>query len=127
MSVFKGKKILIVEDDHLLREVIIDAFERYDVELYEASNGADALKIASTHHPDIILSDLRMAGGSGLNFIKSLKELPGPIPMIYVCSGYNHLTPEEATQLNIRKVIEKPFSGRELTEIIVKNLLEAET
>jgi len=70
-----SKKILIVDDDHFFREVLKDALrERYQV--LEANSSKDALDHAVNQQPDLIILDVVMPGGCGIQACRQLKELP---------------------------------------------------
>jgi CheY-like chemotaxis protein len=71
------KKILIVEDQEDIREVIRITLEMEDFELHEAANGVDGLRMASQVRPDLVLSDVMMPGMDGLQLCKRIKGDPG--------------------------------------------------
>ncbi|MCC8341142.1 response regulator transcription factor, partial [Streptomyces sp. R1] len=62
-------KVLLADDQALLRatfRILIDSCSDMEV-VGEASNGAEALELARTHHPDVVLMDIRMPGTDGLS------------------------------------------------------------
>jgi ligand-binding sensor domain-containing protein/signal transduction histidine kinase/DNA-binding response OmpR family regulator len=66
-------KVLVVEDNHELRNFILDNLEkRYEV--HEASNGREGLRLANVIHPDLIISDIMMPGISGIEFTREIKS-----------------------------------------------------
>jgi CheY-like chemotaxis protein len=119
MSSFEGLKVLIVEDDPMLREVLKDLFAGANALVLEAENGAQAVGLAEKEHIDIIFSDARMPGGDGLALARSLQKMEGKKPILFLCSGYNDTSPEEAAKLNIAKVFEKPFDQKLMLEEIL--------
>jgi two-component system response regulator ResD len=64
----KKQRVLLVEDEQDLLEVLMGKFERSGFEVFGAKNGDEGLALALAHHPDIILLDLLMPkkGGSGM-------------------------------------------------------------
>ena len=68
------KKILIVDDNELNRDVLYDALEGEDYELHEAEDGEDALKKTAEIQPDLILLDVEMPVMDGVTALKKLKE-----------------------------------------------------
>ena len=70
-------KILVADDEKFIRKGIITILERdleEKVECIEASNGLQALELTRNENPDLIVTDIRMPGLDGLDFIKLLKE-----------------------------------------------------
>ena len=72
------KKILIVDDQPAVRELITVAFEIEPYQLLTAENGDQALSMAQTELPDLMLLDIQMPGGSldGLQVCQRLKNDP---------------------------------------------------
>jgi CheY-like chemotaxis protein len=70
------KKILIVEDQADIREVIRITLELEDFELHEAANGDEGLRLASQLRPDLVLSDVMMPGMNGLQLCQRIKGDP---------------------------------------------------
>jgi CheY-like chemotaxis protein len=72
------RKILIVDDQPAVRELVRVTLEVGDYQIFSAQNGQEALEIARTKHPDIILLDIKMPGSrvSGLEVCRYLKEDP---------------------------------------------------
>jgi ligand-binding sensor domain-containing protein/signal transduction histidine kinase/DNA-binding response OmpR family regulator len=66
-------KILVIEDNHELRNFILDNLE-HKYEVHEADNGREGLRMAKLIHPDLIISDIMMPGISGLELVKTLKS-----------------------------------------------------
>jgi len=112
MNLFKGIKILVVDDDDLLREVMCDVFTSEGADVSEADNGATALTMIQNIKYDVVVSDVRMPGGDGITLAKNISELPGEKPLVFICSGFNDLNHEKADQLNIQKIFEEPFDHK---------------
>jgi two-component system phosphate regulon response regulator PhoB len=69
------KKILIVDDQQEVRELVSVTLEIGSHEILTASNGSEALKIARSAHPDVILLDVMMPGGpDGIEVCRRLKS-----------------------------------------------------
>lgn len=78
-------RVLIVDDDPAWRNLYRMAFESR-FEIFEATDGYQALSVLEAVHPDAILLDLRMPKMDGLDFIRRV-DRRGPRPPIIVCSG----------------------------------------
>lgn len=72
------KKILIVDDQIEVRELVQVTLEIGDYQILSAENGREAVRIAQTEHPDIILMDIMMPGSEvdGLEACRQLKSNP---------------------------------------------------
>ena len=78
------KKILFVEDDEFLRTLLLRNLEKENFKIIVATNGNDVLEQAKTELPSLILLDLVLAGKSGFQVLKELKEesVTSNIPVI---------------------------------------------
>jgi two-component system chemotaxis response regulator CheY len=119
---FSLTSFLIVDDQpytrRILRSILVGFGSR---EVYESTNGTEALELARHTMPSIIITDLMMPGRDGLRFIKDVKS-PGSatahIPII-VLSGY--LTKTTALAVNeagVDELLVKPASPKSLHEHI---------
>ncbi len=121
-------KILIVDDEKLTREGIIASIDWGKLgilEIYEADDGINGIKLGKLHKPDIIISDVRMPRMNGIEMIKELrKEIP--IASIILMSGYSDREYlKEAIRLKVISYVEKPIDAIEL-EASIKNAIETQ-
>ncbi|MBX7151743.1 diguanylate cyclase [bacterium] len=109
-------RILVVEDDPSVRNMIIDFLGKRNFEIYEGKTGEQGLELATTEKPDVILTDLIMPGLDGLEMIRQLRQQPGTmlIPII-VLTAINSLD----TKINVFRaggdgLLIKPFDLQEM-------------
>lgn len=69
-----SKKILIVEDDRVLRRVIVDNLKLEGFSVFEAEDGAEGLSVALHEHPDLMLLDVVMPKMDGISMLEKLRE-----------------------------------------------------
>ena len=69
-----AKKILIVEDDKFLRELIVQKLLRESYEIIEAVDGEKGLKMIKDEKPDLVLLDLILPGMDGFEVLAKIKE-----------------------------------------------------
>lgn len=118
-------KILIVDDEDLIRELINMALEEFECELRSSSNTADGFKVAEEFKPDLIISDVLMPGGTGDKLVRRIRaEIPGYDPYVILMSGYSELTHNQIESLRIDRLIEKPFQLSQIVSV-VKEVLKA--
>jgi len=115
--------ILIVEDEKNTREGLALAF-REDYDIYEAANAEEAFRLMDAEVFDIILTDLRMAGKSGLSVIEKAMTLPNK-PFCIMMTAYGSVeTAVEAMKRGAYDFLTKPVSLEKL-EIIIKRALKS--
>tara|TARA_B110001454_G_C12723330_1_gene436740 strand:- start:30012 stop:30374 length:363 start_codon:yes stop_codon:yes gene_type:complete len=109
------KKILIVEDDEVLREVLVYMFRSEGFETVEAENGLIGYEVFLAEHPDVIVSDVIMPKCDGVEFSRRVFSSAHPVP-IAIVSGYtNNLNLNDLSQSpHLIGVFEKPFDENHL-------------
>jgi CheY-like chemotaxis protein len=110
-------RILLVEDDSGIREVLAEILREAGYEVATATNGRDALdRLREASTPDLIVLDLRMPTMDGLEFLAIQKEHPTleRVPVVAVSAGMSAST--EAVV--VRAYLKKPFSAASLLDTI---------
>ncbi len=122
MHSLKGKKILIVEDDEMLRDILCDIFTSAEAEVIQATNGLEAISVLQKNKIDAVMTDMNMHGGDGISLVGNIKALPTPHPAIFICTGFNQLAPQMVKNLGIVKIFEKPFDKDDLITTLSQHL-----
>ena len=110
--------LLIVEDDLFTCNTLSEYLKRRFRTVWSANTEEEAWKLYQKHKPDIIISDIEMPDGSGLEFIKNVR-LNDSKTRIYVLSGFP--TQEyllEAVKLHLEDFIRKPISTFKLNQFV---------
>jgi CheY-like chemotaxis protein len=81
-------KILIVEDNAVVRQLIRRAIAHIAQEIYECADGMDALKTYSEHQPDLVFMDVRMPRMDGLTATRQIKQ-SYPTARIVIVTDYD--------------------------------------
>lgn len=123
LTEFSDSKILIVEDNDELREILINSLGNY-FQIYEAINGKQGLEVASTIFPDIILTDLIMPEMDGMQMSKMLKDdiNLNHIPIFMLTVLQNSEQKLESIEIGISEYIEKPIDIKYLLAKITNTL-----
>jgi two-component system chemotaxis response regulator CheY len=100
------KRVLVVDDDASIRELLSTALEDDGYEVVPARNGEDALSVCERWRPDVIVLDLMMPVMDGWTFAKRLRERD-TIPIV-VLSAANDLE-RHARTVGATDVVGKPF------------------
>jgi YesN/AraC family two-component response regulator len=111
------KRILIVDDNILMRKLIVSLFNKEEIELDEASDGKEGLLKISDNHYDLMITDLIMPGMEGIELIRQAKRSFPKLKIIAISGGqpfYLYL----AKKLGIQGVFTKPLErNRFLSEV----------
>jgi two-component system, response regulator YesN len=115
--------ILVVDDEYLVRKGIRETitWESYGFKIIgEVGNGEEGLQFAIAHHPDIIITDIRMPFMDGLEFMTKLREA-GLDSRIIVLSGYGEFDYARAAMRNgVVAYLLKPIENNQLIETVIK-------
>ncbi len=68
------KKILVIEDDKYLRDVIVEKLKKEDYDVIEAVDGETGWQLTANHHPDLVLLDIILPVLNGFDYLTRLKE-----------------------------------------------------
>ena len=112
-----AKRILVVEDKAPIREMLCFVLEQKGYETVEAEDYADGLAKVREPYPELIVLDWMMPGGSGIQFIKQLKqdEVTRQIPVVMLTARGEEEDKVRGLEAGADDYITKPFSPKELT------------
>ena len=116
----KKKKILYVDDEEINLRIFKDSFRR-DFEIRTAISGKKALEIIENEFVDIVITDQRMPGMTGVELLKEINEkYPKIPPHRLIVSGYSQDNDikEAFEKYKLMKFISKPWKYEELKTII---------
>jgi len=119
----ESKKILVVDDESLMRDFLEETLSRAGYDVDTVPNGNKALNIIGDNSFDLILSDMKMPGISGIELLEKLHNENPDIRFIMMTAYGTIETAVEAMKLGAFDYIMKPFSADEI-EILVKKAFE---
>lgn len=114
--------ILIVDDDEVMRETLSDVLKRGEYEVYSVGFGGEALSVIKKNIIDLILLDMRLPDGDGLELLKKVKEFDTEILVIIMTAYSDIQTAVSAMKSGAYHYINKPFDLEELRLLIEKGL-----
>ena len=123
-------RILLIDDDDLLRAAIGDLLESGGYDVASAGAGDAGLKLFRSARPDLVITDLTMPETDGIDILRALSE-EVPRPRIIVISGggeqLDSLTSlRRAQALGADRILEKPFRANILLQMVASILDERE-
>ena len=117
-----GKRILVVDDEENLRRVTQLKLQQAGFEALTASDGHQALEILSKHAQDLVLTDLKMPGMSGIDLLQRIKQ-EYPEVIVVVVTAYGTIeSAVEAMRMGAHDYIIKPVSSDALNLIVSRAL-----
>ncbi len=118
-------KILVVDDDSFVREMLASILESYDYDVDTAENGLEALKLAdSSPDIDLIISDMNMPEMGGLELIEELRGAELEVPIIMLTGNDEISTAIEAMKIGANDYLLKDENIQETIPISAEKVLE---
>jgi DNA-binding response OmpR family regulator len=114
MEVTAAPKVLVVDDDPNVREVVTRYLEREGYRVEQSADGADALKRALEEPPELVVLDLMLPSMDGLEVCRRLR-MEAPVPVIMLTARDEEGDRIAGLELGADDYVAKPFSPRELT------------
>jgi two-component system cell cycle response regulator DivK len=110
------KRVLVVEDHEDNRQILRDLLGSAGFEIIEAENGEEAVALAETSRPDVILMDIQLPVLDGYEATRRIKANPSlrSIPVVIVTSYALSGDEEKARLAGCDDYVSKPFSPRDL-------------
>lgn len=105
------EKILIADDEQLMRQLVIDFLKPEGYEILEASDGKEALEIYDKEHPELILLDVMMPGYDGWTVCREIRR-ESTVPIMMLTAKGEEIDQLFAYDLGADEYITKPFSPK---------------
>lgn len=113
MGVSEATKILVVDDETNIRELVATYLKREGYETIEAADGDQALALVRTQNPALVILDIMLPGRDGLDVCRTLRRDGGP-PIIMLTAKSDEVDRVVGLELGADDYVAKPFSPREL-------------
>jgi DNA-binding response OmpR family regulator len=110
MSNAKKFFVLLVEDEPDLRELLSSELEMNGYGVLCAGGGREAYKVFSENKIDLVISDLKMGLGGGVDLLRNIRQSSVEAPPVILMSGYSDFDDREAHNLGAQFLLHKPFS-----------------
>jgi signal transduction histidine kinase len=109
------KKILVVDDDEDVRDIIIDALDGKSFDIRTAEDGLEAFSLFLTWDPDLVITDMKMPHKNGIELIYDIKQANPNTPIILLSGALENFTPGEVqTTIKPDLYLPKPFKSAQL-------------
>lgn len=114
-----AKKILVVDDEEDIRDSLAFCLKKQGYTLLLAASGNEALRLAEVEKPDLVITDVRMADGDGVQLATQLRAKHPCEPAIIFITGYADLTVEEVYAMGVEAIFPKPFDLHQLQSTVL--------
>jgi CheY-like chemotaxis protein len=110
----QGRRVLVVEDEAMIRFVMADEFEHAGCQVREAADGYEAIAALETDERfDLMVTDIRMPGFDGWTLAERARAMRPHLPVLYV-TGFSHIDPRPVPG---GEMLLKPFSPTQLLAV----------
>ncbi len=123
-SELKGPKtrLLIVDDDQGMRENLAELFESLGYEVHTAANTPDALEVLGETEVDLLLTDYKMPGPTGVELIEAARKRQPGLRAVLMTAFGDSFTEIESVRRGAAGYLNKPFEADEIVAFVEKIL-----
>jgi len=118
-------KVLVVDDEKTLRDIVSRALEKSGCECVQAANGEEALERASEQAFDLVVTDLKMPKMDGLALIEWLQKKLPEVPVIIMTGHADVESARKALRMRVSDYLLKPFESLAEVQAAAKRALES--
>ena len=119
----KAKKSLLIVDDDIAHRTMLRILLNWRFEIFEADDGAAAIREVTQRRFDLILMDIRMTNVSGIEALDQIKSLRPEIPVVMMTAYFSPETAAQVREKGASDCLGKPFDFDELQQTIDRAIL----
>lgn len=113
-----SNRILVVEDEPIIRDLIVDFLTGEGLEAISASNGREAIDVATRERPDVILLDMMLPVIGGAQVVQELRKRQRTRSIRIIAMSADARNLREASSLLVDDVLPKPFNLLDLLDML---------
>ena len=122
MGRFTGKRILVVDDDVALCEIMAEELGDEGFDVSKAYSGNQALMFLANNKTDIVLTDIKMPDGTGIDLVKAIAKMNPELPQVFMMTGFADISDNELINMGAKAVYKKPVPIDKLLDQLSKVL-----
>jgi len=112
------KRILIVEDDEEMKALLRDVIEEEGHKTDSVNNGSEAFRKLVKQSFDLIITDIRMPGLTGLDILPGMRKLHPEVPIVVITAFGSEEIQRKALERGANAYLEKPIHFQKLRNLI---------
>ena len=116
------RRILVVEDDEVMRENLQRILVGAGYKVHLARNGAEAMTLLESEPFHLVLTDLVMPGMGGLQLLAEIRRRKRNLPVVFLSAFGDRATIAKATEMGAVDFVTKPFRADFLSDLVRRNL-----
>lgn len=112
------KRVLVVDDDEEIRNILTTVLRRRGLEVDQASDGGEAIRLASEKKYAVILLDLMLPVIDGFGVLHNVRESSSDVPVVLVVTGADRSVTAALDPNTIHGIVRKPFEPDEVAALV---------
>jgi len=117
-TVLNNKKLLIIDDQPGVRQMLQEVFMAENMDVLLAASGREAFEVLQKQEPDLILLDMKMPEMTGVEFLQQLRAKDINYPVILMSAYGEHEINQEKEEIGILEHVTKPFDLQEIINAV---------
>jgi response regulator RpfG family c-di-GMP phosphodiesterase len=113
--------LLLVDDEARILSALGRTLRREGYEILTAESAAEALRILGSREVDLVLTDQKMPGTSGLEFLAQVAARHPDVARLLITGWPEEIPPDQIEALGIRALIPKPWDDQQLKSVLREN------
>jgi DNA-binding response OmpR family regulator len=118
----RSHRVLVVDDEPAIRELLTDALRSDGLDAIAAATAGDAASSARRCRPDIVVADIALPDGNGLDLVQQLRRTSPDLPAVLITGAGDAATLTAASRLRPVEILAKPLDVERLNRIVREEL-----
>jgi DNA-binding NtrC family response regulator len=118
MTIEQNRRVLVVDDDRQVRQILVAALRLKSLTIDEAADGREAIDLLRQHTYSVVLLDILMPNVNGFGVLAAIDEEAMNAPVVLVVSGAERALLKELGSKQIHGIVRKPFDPQEVANVV---------